>query len=85
MKRNGVLCYNFDALSFQWTINSVHPQFESSLEFVVFTVDGIVVQTGVIPEGSDGFIFDVSSLPNGVYTFVLNSPKPIFRKFVITK
>gem|GEM_PF-4471622 len=59
--------------------------FDTSLEFVVFAIDGTVVQTGVIPEGSDGFTFDVSALSNGAYTIVLNSKKPIFRKFVISK
>jgi hypothetical protein len=59
--------------------------FDTSLEYVVFAVDGAVVQTGIIPEGSDGFTFDVSSLSNGAYTLVLNSKKPIFRKFVISK
>lgn len=59
--------------------------FDTSLEFVVFAVDGTVVQTGIIPEGSDGFTFDVSTLSNGSYTLVLNSKKPIFRKFVISK
>ena len=59
--------------------------FETSVEFVVFAVDGTVVQTGIIPEGSDGFTFDVSSLSNGAYTLVLNSAKPVFRKFIISK
>jgi hypothetical protein len=93
-------CSNFNVsvqeLLDETTISNLYPNptnrtltipynFDTSLEFVVFAVDGTVVQEGIIPEGSDGFTFDVSALSNGAYTLVLNSKKPIFRKFVISK
>lgn len=59
--------------------------FDTSLEYVVFAVDGTVVQEGIIPEGSIGFTIDLSVLSNGSYTLVLNFKKPIFRKFFISK